>query len=318
MTHRWISVLFAGILWAITPRVVSATDCNGNGVEDSVDISTGTSEDCQPNGIPDECDAGILYAGTKGGGGPVSSGGAKVFRYTGADQWEEISPSPLWNLSAVMSLAHFDGYLYAAGQVAHAGAWPPNVGQVWRWDGGRDWTQVGGSFTGGVTVVLTYGSSLYAATGAMKLYRYDSPNWTEVGSFPGSGFRSGIVTSVLHGAPEIVLGELNTDGFYRYTPQTGLERVASYYGSCIWDFAEYHSPYDRGRLYAGAHWYFGDGPVYRSALPGTCTSAQLSFGTIRQTYANNWALQAFRGLLYVGGGDGASGPTGANSGRSTA
>jgi hypothetical protein len=37
------------------------TDCNGNGVEDSVDISQSTSEDCDwdgggPNGTPDECD----------------------------------------------------------------------------------------------------------------------------------------------------------------------------------------------------------------------------------------------------------------------
>jgi len=31
-------------------------DCNGNGVQDSVDIAIGTSEDCNGNGIPDECD----------------------------------------------------------------------------------------------------------------------------------------------------------------------------------------------------------------------------------------------------------------------
>lgn len=32
------------------------TDCNENGVPDSVDIESGFSQDCQPNGIPDECD----------------------------------------------------------------------------------------------------------------------------------------------------------------------------------------------------------------------------------------------------------------------
>lgn len=34
----------------------SFADCNGNGVDDGVDISKGTSLDCNENGIPDECD----------------------------------------------------------------------------------------------------------------------------------------------------------------------------------------------------------------------------------------------------------------------
>ncbi len=37
------------------------TDCNGNGVDDAVDISSGTSLDCNGNGVPDECD---LSSGT--------------------------------------------------------------------------------------------------------------------------------------------------------------------------------------------------------------------------------------------------------------
>ncbi len=31
-------------------------DCNGNGVEDAVDIGTGTSTDGNMNGVPDECE----------------------------------------------------------------------------------------------------------------------------------------------------------------------------------------------------------------------------------------------------------------------
>jgi len=31
-------------------------DCNGNGLPDSEDIASGTSEDCDGNGLPDECD----------------------------------------------------------------------------------------------------------------------------------------------------------------------------------------------------------------------------------------------------------------------
>jgi len=34
----------------------SITDCNGNGIDDEIDIQNGTSEDCNNNQIPDECD----------------------------------------------------------------------------------------------------------------------------------------------------------------------------------------------------------------------------------------------------------------------
>lgn len=37
------------------------TDCNGNGVEDAVDIACGTSADLDTNGIPDECETGGDY-----------------------------------------------------------------------------------------------------------------------------------------------------------------------------------------------------------------------------------------------------------------
>lgn len=33
------------------------TDCNGNGIEDATDLTSGTSTDCDGNGVPDECDA---------------------------------------------------------------------------------------------------------------------------------------------------------------------------------------------------------------------------------------------------------------------
>ena len=44
-----------------------AEDCNGNGVDDLIDISMGTSEDCNENSIQDECDINQLFAGTQGG-----------------------------------------------------------------------------------------------------------------------------------------------------------------------------------------------------------------------------------------------------------
>ena len=37
-----------------------AEDCNGNGVDDLVDIVRGASADCQGDGIPDECQLEVL------------------------------------------------------------------------------------------------------------------------------------------------------------------------------------------------------------------------------------------------------------------
>ena len=44
-------------------NLLSSPDCNGNGVADAEDISSGTSQDCNANGIPDECDiaAGLEF-----------------------------------------------------------------------------------------------------------------------------------------------------------------------------------------------------------------------------------------------------------------
>jgi hypothetical protein len=37
-------------------------DCNGNGIEDMVDIALGTSSDADLDGVPDECQAHRIYA----------------------------------------------------------------------------------------------------------------------------------------------------------------------------------------------------------------------------------------------------------------
>lgn len=37
-------------------------DCNGNGIEDSVDISFGSSSDENANGVPDECEESRIVA----------------------------------------------------------------------------------------------------------------------------------------------------------------------------------------------------------------------------------------------------------------
>ncbi len=49
-------VVVTSALLAGAAQTVSAVDCNGNGVEDTIDIQSGTSQDCNANGIPDDCD----------------------------------------------------------------------------------------------------------------------------------------------------------------------------------------------------------------------------------------------------------------------
>lgn len=39
------------------PRAAPLHDCNGNGIEDMVDIAQGTSSDADLDGVPDECQA---------------------------------------------------------------------------------------------------------------------------------------------------------------------------------------------------------------------------------------------------------------------
>lgn len=68
--HMRSDLLGADLAWAATFNGeqdvyhlrIGASDCNGNGIADSADISTGFSGDCNANGIPDECDiaAGVL------------------------------------------------------------------------------------------------------------------------------------------------------------------------------------------------------------------------------------------------------------------
>ncbi len=56
-------------------------DCNGNGVDDTLDLSSGTSADCNGNGVPDECDlASGSSADENGDGVPDECEDATPFR----------------------------------------------------------------------------------------------------------------------------------------------------------------------------------------------------------------------------------------------
>jgi hypothetical protein len=49
-----LSLFLAVIFLAFIPPARGA-DCNSNGIDDSLDIASGTSADCNSDGIPDEC-----------------------------------------------------------------------------------------------------------------------------------------------------------------------------------------------------------------------------------------------------------------------
>jgi hypothetical protein len=60
------------------PDECDPVDCNGNGIEDAIDIALGTSLDCQPDGIPDECQLATELVLANDDGGWESALGASV------------------------------------------------------------------------------------------------------------------------------------------------------------------------------------------------------------------------------------------------
>ncbi len=50
---------FAQASQDITVSVPIGGDCNGNGIPDSCDLSSGSSDDCDNNGVLDECDIAL-------------------------------------------------------------------------------------------------------------------------------------------------------------------------------------------------------------------------------------------------------------------
>ena len=65
--------------------------------------------DCNSNGIPDENEINAVYAGTQGG--LSGGGGGMVFKYTGGTNWTNLTPTPTWDVSAVMDLAYSSDWI---------------------------------------------------------------------------------------------------------------------------------------------------------------------------------------------------------------
>ena len=60
---------------------LNALDCNGNGLSDACDITSGTSQDADVDGIPDECQLGTTYCSPAVAN---STGGPGVMRVLGS------------------------------------------------------------------------------------------------------------------------------------------------------------------------------------------------------------------------------------------
>ena len=54
--YRLFQTYFAALIASLFFTAALSADCNGNGVDDLVDIQIGTSKDCDGSLVPDECE----------------------------------------------------------------------------------------------------------------------------------------------------------------------------------------------------------------------------------------------------------------------
>jgi hypothetical protein len=233
-----------------------------------------------------------VIVGTQSGGYSGSTGGGAVYRHEGGTTWTNISAGTEIG-QAVMDLIIFDGALYACTQTQAGHGGRSGYGQVWRYDGGTTWTQVGQMDTSVMDMVI-YRDELHAVTtdwagDVANVYRYDGTpcSWTLVGtdtSRATTGYQSAIISDV-SGADEIIIGDLSVDRFYTYSPETGLVFREDHSGSCVWDFEEY-----MGAIYSGHFW----GPIYKTTNGRNWTM------TYEDRDRHFWTLKTYQGSLYVG------------------
>lgn len=139
-----------------------------------------------------------LYAGLGN-----TAGDAEVWTCelsTSCASWSKIAGDGVGGISAtystISSLATFGGNLYAGTGLSGAGN-----GDVYRYNGGTSWTQIGGdalntswasSTIESVTSLYSDGTYLYAGTGTTindaDLWRYNGTSWTQIG---GDSINSG-------------------------------------------------------------------------------------------------------------------------------
>ncbi len=144
---------------------------------------------------------GSLYAGTWN-----DDDGCQVWRYDdGGANWTQVNEDgfgqgPFAGLSVALAMEVFDGQLYVGTRNDDDGA------EVWRYDGGVNWSQVSSNGFGNVNNkaiwdLTEYNGSLYAGTMNMgngcQVWRYDGgANWTQVNESGFGNVKNSMVTSM--------------------------------------------------------------------------------------------------------------------------
>ncbi len=225
---------------------------------------------------------GPLYAGT--------SDPAKVYQYSGSGTtWADISGDTFIDEYAVLDLEEYDCHLYAATEsIFEAGYSTSGVGKVWRYDGGQDWTQVGGlalnDMDDQVCALEVYNEKLYAGTAwnGMNLYRYnDVPgDWTQVVNYTAwSGTRSLYVS---HGL--LLMGDIGYDRFGHIDAGESFTADQDGGGWCIYDYEDYCTD-----VYAAAY----SGRLWRS-------SDAVNWSLVWDYFDGNmWELEVYQAELYM-------------------
>lgn len=201
------------------------------------------------------------------------------------DRLEWASEIPLGY--AVLDLKEYNGQLYAGttSQFSSGG-----IGQVYKYEGGTQWTLVGDNLDNEVCALAIYQGELYAGTAweGMRLYKYTPgdtncgiPDWTRVVDYSDwSGTRCLYIS---HGY--LLMGDIGYDRFGRWDGSNFHPDLDSD-GSCVYDYQDYG-----GYVYAAAY----EGRMWQS------TNAINWDWVLDYDYGlgNMWALETFQGLLYM-------------------
>lgn len=101
----------------VTQACQQSIDCNGNGIPDECDISSGYSEDANNNGVPDECEAKTVYKVLNKAGAAFNVGNVSPFWDL---QFESVNSVAMAGTSDCDGLVILDekGLLYRYGSVS--------------------------------------------------------------------------------------------------------------------------------------------------------------------------------------------------------
>ncbi len=225
---------------------------------------------------------GDLYVGTTN-----NSTGSEVLRYDSGTAWDQVNAdgfTPDEPAMVARVLIEYDGNLYAGARNDTGGASDEDHenmagAQVWRYDGGTDWTQVNENGFGietpgynrSVECMAVLDADLYAGTWnddlGCQVWRYDGgTDWTQVNETAfaqdiGTTLSVALSMEVFDG--ELYVGTRNDNlgaEVWRYLGGTSWEPVGfrdanSAHAIAIWDLTGYD-----GKLYAGT---MSDGAVWQ-------------------------------------------------------